>query len=48
MFQFRVEMYGSLDEFAKTVMNPTNFRSCTVSLPAKDNSGFTTHEPVYV
>ena len=41
-------MYGILDDLAKTVMNPTNCRSSTLSLPAKDNSGCTTQEPVYV
>ena len=29
-------------------MNPTNCRSSAVTLPAEDNSGFTTQEPVYV
>ena len=41
-------MYDSLDDLAKTVMNPSHCRSYAVSLPGKDNSGFTTQEPVYV
>ena len=31
-------MYDSLDDLAKTVMNPTNCRSSAVSPLAKDNS----------
>ncbi len=45
---FPDRMYDSLDDLAKTIMNPINCRSSAVSLPAEDNSGFTTQEPVYV
>ena len=45
---FPVRMYDNLDDLAKTIMNPDNYRSSAVSLPAEDNSGFTTQEPVYV
>ena len=40
-------MYDTINDLAKIIMNPTNCRSSAVSLPAEDNSGFTTHEPVY-
>ena len=45
---FPAPMYDSLDGLAKTVMKPTNCRSSAVSPQAKDNSGFTTQELVYV
>ena len=41
-------MYDNLEYLAKTIMNAANCRSAAVSLPAEDNSGFTTQEPVYV
>ena len=41
-------MYDSVDDLAKTFTNTTNRRSYAVSLPAKDNSVFTTQEPVYL
>ena len=41
-------MYDSLDDLAKKVMNPTICCSSAVSLPAKDNSGFSIQEPLYV
>ena len=45
---FPVRMYDRLDDLAKAVMKLNNYRSFAVSLPAKDNSCFTTQEAVYV
>ena len=43
---FPARMHDNLDNLAKTIMNADNCRSFAVSLPAEDNSCFTTQEPV--
>jgi hypothetical protein len=48
VFHFPVRTDNNLEDLFASIMNPTNCRSSKVSLPAKDNSDFTTLEPVYV
>jgi hypothetical protein len=48
VIQFPSCVYCNIDDLAKTAMNPTNCRSTSVSLRAKNKYFFTTSKLAYV
>ena len=48
VFYFPAHVYNGIDNFAETIMNPTNCRTSIVMLPTKDNLNFTQPATVYI